>query len=89
MFSRELSSSIRSPLSFGEGLGVGPPLTLTELEVTACLRLTWFLTLNSTRIASEETLSFQSFLVFSIQFHQCAGNSETQCLALTLSLIHI
>ena len=57
-------------------------LTLTELEATARLGLTGFLTLNSTRVACEEALVRESLLVLGINLHEGAGNGEAQGLAL-------
>ena len=58
-------------------------LTLTELEATTCLWLTWFLTLYLTAVACEETLVLQRLLVFGIHLNEGTGNSEAKCLALT------
>ena len=58
-------------------------LTLTELEATTSLGLTGLLTLNGTGVASHEAFSTKSLLVISIDFHECTGNSEAKCLALT------
>ena len=58
-------------------------LTLTELEATTSLRLTWLLTLNLTGIASQESMVLQVLLVLSIDLYECAGNGKAQSLALT------
>ena len=57
-------------------------LTLTELEATTSLGLTWLLTLNSTRVACEETLVLQSLLVFGVNLNEGTGDSEAESLAL-------
>jgi len=59
-----------------------PILTLAELEVTTCLRLSRLLTLNLTCIACEEALCLESLLVLGINLNECAGNGKTQSLAL-------
>ena len=58
-------------------------LTLTELEVSTSLWLTWLLTLNSTAVACQESLVLKCFLIFSVNLNQCTSDSKTQCLALT------
>lgn len=58
-------------------------LTLTELEATASLRTTRFLTLNGTCVTSKESVIFQILLVFLVDFNECACNGEAQSLALT------
>src|SRR5574344_292812 len=58
-------------------------LTLTELEATTSLRLTWFLTLNSTAVTCQESVVFQGLLVLSVHLNECTGDSHTQSLALT------
>ena len=57
-------------------------LTLTELEATTSLGLTWLLTLNLTAITCQETCVLQLLLVLFIDLHQSACDSETECLAL-------
>ena len=58
-------------------------LALAELEAAACLWLTRLLTFNGTGVACEEALVLEGLLVFSVNLHQCAGDGETQSLALT------
>ena len=58
-------------------------LTLTELEVLTSFRLTRFLTLNLTSVTSHETFCLQRSLVFRIDLHQCASDSQTQSLCLS------
>ena len=58
-------------------------LTLAELEAAASFRLTWLLTLNFAGVTGKESVVFQVFLIFGIDFHQCTGDSEAQSLALT------
>jgi len=58
-------------------------LTLTELEATTSLGLTWLLTLNLTGIAGQETVVFQALLILSINLDECTGDSEAESLALT------
>lgn len=60
-----------------------PTLTLTELEATASLGLTWLLTLNGTAVTSEEAMVLEVLLVFSVDLHQGACNGKAQSLALT------
>ena len=57
-------------------------LTLTELEATASLRLTWLLTLNGTAVACEEAVVLEVLLVFCVDLHQGAGDGEAKSLAL-------
>ena len=58
-------------------------LTLAELEAAACLRLTGLFTFNGTRVAGHEAFLTKSLLVLGIDLHECAGNGETQGLALS------
>ena len=58
-------------------------LTLTELEVSTSLWLTWLLTLDSTAVACQESVILQVLLVLSVNLNQCTSDSKTQCLALT------
>ena len=59
-------------------------LTLAELEVTTCLRLTRFLTLYLTGVTSHEAFCLQCDLVLRIDLYEGAGDGKTQCLCLTL-----
>ena len=58
-------------------------LTLRELEAATCLWLTWLLTFNSTWVTCDEAFCAQSLLVFFVDLHECTGDSEAKCLALT------
>ena len=58
-------------------------LTLTELEATTRLGLTWLLTLYLTAVACQETFVLQRLLILGIDLHQCTGDSEAERLALT------
>ena len=58
-------------------------LTLGELEATACFGASRFLTLNSARIASNETFFAKSCFIFGIYLYECACNCETKSLRLT------
>ena len=58
-------------------------LTLAELEATTSLGTTWLLTLYLTAVASHEAFSTECLLVLGIDLNQCAGDSQTESLALT------
>ena len=58
-------------------------LTHGELEATACFGASRFLTLNSARIASNETFFAKSCFIFGIYLNECACNCETKSLRLT------
>ena len=58
-------------------------LTFTELESLTSFRTTRFLTLNSARIASNETFFAKSCFIFGIYLYECACNCETKSLRLT------
>ena len=57
-------------------------LTLAELEATTCLGTTGLLTLYLTAVASHEAFGTECLLVLGIDLNQCAGDSQTQSLAL-------
>jgi hypothetical protein len=58
-------------------------LTLRELEATTSLWTTWLLTLNLTRVASEEAVILEVLLILSVNLNECASDSEAESLALT------
>ena len=57
-------------------------LTLTELEATTSLRLTWLLTLNLTAITCQETSVLQLLLILFVHLDEGTGDSHAQGLAL-------
>ena len=57
-------------------------LTLRELEAFASLGLTGFLTLYGARVAGHEALCTESGLILGIDFHESAGDGETESLGL-------
>ena len=59
-------------------------LTLTELELATCARLTRLLTLNLARIACEESGLLQHRTHLSVDFAQCACDAQTSGLGLSL-----
>jgi len=57
-------------------------LTLGELEAFAGLGLTGLLTFNDTRVAGHEAFCAKGGLVLGVDFHQSAGDGETEGLGL-------
>ena len=74
--------STKESTRFGLVLFCG--LTLAELEALTSLRTTRFLTLNLTSVTSHEALSLQCRLVLRINLNECASDSQTQRLCLSL-----
>ena len=58
-------------------------LTLTELEATTSLGLTWLFALYSTWVAGHEAFGAKSLLILSVNLYESASDGETQSLALT------
>ena len=54
-----------------------------ELEATTGLGLTGLLALHGTRVAGHETFGAEGLLVLGIDLHECAGNGQTESLALS------
>ena len=59
-------------------------LTLTELEATTSLGLTWLLTFNDTGIAGEEASLAECCLVLSIDLNESACDGETNGTSLAI-----
>ena len=59
-------------------------LTLAELELAACSGLTGLLTLNLTGITSKESVLLQDWTILCVDLAQCASNTHTSSLSLTL-----
>ena len=57
-------------------------LAFGELEALACFRLTGFLAFYGARVAGHETCLAEHSLVFGVDFHQCACDSEAECFCL-------
>ena len=59
-------------------------LTLGELEALAGLGLTGLLTFNDARVAGHEAFGAEGGLVLGVDFHESAGDGETEASACPL-----